>query len=105
VAAKGAAVVITLTQILGCEVVTESGQSLNRVWDVRAEHRSDGLYLVGLLVGRFAFAERLGLRHWRGQPPAARLVSPARELVPWESVLRIDGQRIVVRDGTKPVRA
>ena len=93
---------IPLSELLGCEVVTESGQSLDHVWDVRAERVDGELRLVSLLVGRFAALERLGLRNWRGQPAEAVSTSPQREGIPWESVVRLEPGQIVVRDGTRP---
>ena len=92
---------IQLSELLGCEVVTESGESLAHVWEVRAERTEGDLRLVGLLVGRFAFAERLGFRHWLGQPEGQRMTSPHRDGIPWESVVRFEPGRIVVRDGTR----
>jgi hypothetical protein len=89
-----------LSELLGCEVVTESGESLRHVWEVRAERSGTELRLVGLLVGRFAFAERLGLRHWLGQPGETESTRPHREGIPWEAVLRLEPGRIVVKDGT-----
>lgn len=90
-----------LSELLGCEVVTESGDSLDRVWEVRAERTAGELRLVGLLVGRFAFAERLGLRHWLGQAAGTTTISPDREGIPWQSVVRLELGRVVVKDGTR----
>jgi sporulation protein YlmC with PRC-barrel domain len=89
-----------LSELLGCEVVTESGDSLQHVWEVRAERSGGELRLVGLLVGRFAFAERLGLRHWLGQPAELESTRPDREGIPWDAVLRLEPGRVVVKDGT-----
>jgi hypothetical protein len=96
-----AGVVIRLSELLGCEVVTESGDSLAHVWEVRAERTEGELRLVGLLVGRFAFAERLGFRHWLGQPEGNEMRRPHSDGIPWESVLRLEPGRVVVRDGTQ----
>jgi hypothetical protein len=54
-----------------------------------------GLELVDrqlLVVGRLGWLEHLGILRPSARPPNA---------VPWEAVVRIDGDRIVVRDGTE----
>jgi sporulation protein YlmC with PRC-barrel domain len=86
-----------LSELLGCEVLTESGRSLRRVWEVRAEPSGGELRLVGLLVGRFALAQRLGL--WPRQP--RRASDAAGEGIPWNAVVRLEPGRIIVRDGTR----
>jgi sporulation protein YlmC with PRC-barrel domain len=91
-----------LLDLLGCEVQTESGEALHRVWDVRAEEAEGGLRLVGLLVGPHGFLERLGLLNWRQMRQYGERTRPHEEVIPWEAVLRIDEGILVVRDGTKP---
>jgi sporulation protein YlmC with PRC-barrel domain len=95
--------VIQLSDLLGSEVVTESGEPLaQHVWEVRAERADGALRLVGLLVGRVAFFERMGLRHALGQPRRRTRTRPDRSGIPWEAVVRVEPGRIVVRDGTRP---
>jgi sporulation protein YlmC with PRC-barrel domain len=81
------------TDLLGTEVATESGGTLGRVHDLRAELTPRTLKITGLVVGSAGFFERLGI----GAPESgARLRT--RDVVPWSAVLRADRNRIVVRD-------
>ena len=80
----------TLSSLLRRHVVTEGGRNLGRCYDVRAELTQTSLKVTGLCVGRQGWAEHLGLRkgeRTRGHDP-----------VPWEAVVRIEGDRIVVHD-------
>jgi sporulation protein YlmC with PRC-barrel domain len=79
----------TLSSLLRRKVVTEKGRSLGRCYDVRAELTQSSLKVTGLCVGRQGWAEHFGLRRGahRGHHP-----------VPWEAVVRIEGDRIVVHD-------
>jgi sporulation protein YlmC with PRC-barrel domain len=76
----------TLSSILHREVVTESGASLGRLYDLRGTVTPRTLTVTGLVVGKRGLLEHLGIVH-RRQPQ-----------VPWEDVVRIEGKRIVVRD-------
>jgi sporulation protein YlmC with PRC-barrel domain len=80
----------TLSSLLRRHVVTEGGRKLGRCYDIRAELTQSSLEVTGLCVGGRGLAEHFGL--WRG----ARIRS--RDPVPWEAVVRIEGERIVVRD-------
>jgi sporulation protein YlmC with PRC-barrel domain len=93
-----------LIDLLGCEVETESGEKLHRVWDVRTEETEGGLRLVGLLIGRHGLLERLGLLSWRQMRRHGERIRPDVDVVPWDSVLRIDKGVIIVRDGTRAER-
>ena len=93
-----------LSDLLGSEVCTESGEKLAHVWDVRAEAVDGGYRLVGLLVGRSALFERLGLKGWRAAREHGEKTRPNVDVVPWDAVLRIEHGLIVVRDGTEPQR-
>jgi sporulation protein YlmC with PRC-barrel domain len=93
-----------LIDVLGCEVRTESGEELDRVWDVRAEETEGGFRLVGLLVGKRGLLERLGLLNWRQMRTHGERTRPHEEVLPWEAVLRIDEGIVIVRDGTRPRR-
>ena len=80
----------TLSSLLRRKVVTEGGRSLGRCYDVRAELTQSSLKVTGLVVGGRGLVEHFGLRHGarvRGGNP-----------VPWEAVVRIEGDRIVVHD-------
>ena len=91
-----------MSELVGSEVVTESGDKLDRVWEVRAVREPEGLRLVGLLVGRAALLERLGFRHWVGGGEADEGVRPENEAIPWEAVVRLEEGLVVVKDGTRP---
>ena len=73
----------TFTSFLGRTVATESGRELGRCHDLRA---SSG-QVDALVVGRVGLLEHLGIGPLR-----------RRSAVAWDSVVRIDGDRIVVRD-------
>ena len=76
----------TVSSFLRREVVTESGRSLGRCYDLRGE-LSATLRVTGLCIGRRALLEHLGIR---AQKPQA--------IIPWEAIVRIEGKRIIVRD-------
>lgn len=81
----------TLSSLLRRQVVTESGRSLGRCYDLRGELSSTKLRVTGLCIGRRAWLQHLGIRP--KQP---------HSFVPWEAVVRIEGKRIVVRDDAPP---
>ncbi len=81
----------TLTSLLGHEVETESGRRIGRCHDLRGEIRGSRLVVTGLVVGIRGVAEHFGLGG-RGSKPTH---------VPWDAVVKIDGERFVVRDGTE----
>lgn len=86
-----------LSDLLGVRVETESGASLGRVHDLRAELGSGAPKVTGVVVGRLGLLERLGL----GAPSsAARLRT--HDVIGWADVVRADRRGIVVRDGAKP---
>jgi sporulation protein YlmC with PRC-barrel domain len=69
------------------KVVTESGRKLGYCHDLRGELTTRSLKVTGLCVGRWGMVEHFGLRaHSR------------HDEVPWSAVVRIEGNRIVVRD-------
>jgi sporulation protein YlmC with PRC-barrel domain len=88
---------VRLSEFLGLEVRTESGDGLGRVHDLRGELTSRSLKITGLVVGRRGLLERLGL----GAPESQARVR-VHDVVPWSAVRRADRRGIVVRDGTQP---
>jgi sporulation protein YlmC with PRC-barrel domain len=69
------------------KVETESGRLLGRCHDLRGELVGSKLRITGLCVGGRAWLGHLGIRgHSR------------HTVIPWEAVVRIGGDRIVVRD-------
>ena len=81
----------TLSSLMRREVVTESGRSLGRLYDLRGDLTTTNLRITGLCIGRRALLEHLGIR---AQKP--------HTLIPWGAVVRIEGKRIVVRDDNAP---
>ena len=80
----------TLSSLLRREVVTVGGRTLGLCYDIRAELTGSSLKVTGLCVGKRGWAEHFGLRRGsrtRGHDP-----------VPWEAVVRLEGDRIVVHD-------
>jgi sporulation protein YlmC with PRC-barrel domain len=84
----------TFSSLVGRLVETESGRRIGRCRDMRAELGSGQPKVTQLVVGRRGRLEHFGIGTPRGQTPDA---------VPWETVVRIEGDRIVVRDGTEIV--
>jgi sporulation protein YlmC with PRC-barrel domain len=80
--------------MLGRVVETESGRRLGRCSDMRASLGAGWPQVNELVVGRRGRLEHFGIGTPRGQTPDA---------VPWEAVVRIERDRIVVRDGTEIV--
>jgi sporulation protein YlmC with PRC-barrel domain len=77
----------TLSSLLRRKVVTESGRSLGRCHDLRGEVTATKLRVTGLCVGQAGLLERLGIRG-----------HDAHQTIPWSAVIRIEGERIIVRD-------
>ena len=86
-----------LSALLGTRVRTESGRSVGRVYDVRAELRPRSLQVTGLVVGRRGLLERLGIGASR-----ARGRLDTRDVVAWQDVLRADRREVVIRDRSEP---
>ena len=76
----------TLSSLQGRKVVTESGESLGSLYDLRGELGARTLRVTGLVAGTRGFLEHLGITR------------RSRTAIPWSDVVRIEGQRIVVRD-------
>jgi sporulation protein YlmC with PRC-barrel domain len=86
------------TDLLGCQVCSESGTRLGRVWEVRLRRKDVDLQLVALMVGKQALVARLGLQNSpRRGGRKSGLAIGARE-IPWEEVVRIYPCRITVRN-------
>ena len=82
----------TFSSFLGRVVETESGRQLGTCRDLRATLARGRPTVDAIVVGRRGWFEHLGI----GRPAAHR-----KDAVPWEAVVRIEGKRIVVRDGTE----
>jgi sporulation protein YlmC with PRC-barrel domain len=85
-----------LCELLGREVVSESGLRLGRVHEVRGELVDGHLRVTGLVAGRLGLLERYGLGSRRSGGPTQAKVR-GHPTVPWERVLRV-GPKVVLRD-------
>jgi sporulation protein YlmC with PRC-barrel domain len=81
-----------LSDLLGAKVVTEEGESLGHVHDLRGELTTRSLRVTGLVVGKVGVLERLGV----GAPGSALRIR-SKDLVAWKDVARADRRRVVVR--------
>lgn len=81
----------TFSSFLGRVVVTESGREIGKCRDLRASIGSGRPVVEALVVGRGGRLEHLGITR-RGR---------TKDAVPWDAVVRLEGKRIVVRDGTE----
>ncbi|MDP9330646.1 MAG: PRC-barrel domain-containing protein [Actinomycetota bacterium] len=85
-----------LAELLNREVVSESGERLGRVHDVRGQLVGGRLLVIGLVAGKRGILERYGVgTHGSGGPGQARV--HGYPIVPWERVVRV-GSQVVVRD-------
>lgn len=85
-----------LSELLNRRVVTESGQSLGRIHDVRGELAGGRLRITGLAAGELGVLERFGVgTHGSGGPRQAKV--HGHHIIPWERVVRV-GAEIIVRD-------
>ena len=85
-----------LSELLNRKVVTESGESMGRVHDLRGEIVGEHLRVTGLIAGKQGLLERYGI----GTSGSAGPDSPkwhGHPVIPWERVVRV-GREIVVRD-------
>ncbi|MEA2637377.1 MAG: PRC-barrel domain [Chloroflexota bacterium] len=80
---------IRASDLIGCEVRTESGERLGRVHDLRAEKVHDEWCLMGLVLGHRGMAARLGT----GPEP---LISG--EVLAWGAVTRLENGRVTVAE-------
>ena len=85
----------TLTSLRRRRIVTESGRTLGRCHDVRAELGASKLRVTGLVVGRKGRLEHFGIG---AQASASSTRVRDIDVVPWKDVVRFEENRIVVRD-------
>jgi sporulation protein YlmC with PRC-barrel domain len=86
-----------LSELLNRKVVSESGQRLGRVHDVRGELVGGRLRVTGLIAGNFlGMLERYGVAtHGSGGPGQAKV--HGHPVIPWERVVHVESE-VVVRD-------
>jgi sporulation protein YlmC with PRC-barrel domain len=85
-----------LGELLGREVVTESGERLGRVHDVQGELEEGRLLVTALVAGAPGILERFGVGA-RGKGGARRAKRHGHAAIAWERVVRV-GPEVVVRD-------
>ena len=81
----------TLSSLAGRSVVTQGGRELGRCRDLRGELEPSSLRVTAIVVGVTGWLEHLGIRR----------VGRKLDAVAWDAVVRIEGDTIVVRDGTE----
>jgi sporulation protein YlmC with PRC-barrel domain len=81
------------TDFLNVHVITESGDELGRVHDLRAKCAPRTLKVTGLVIGKLGLLERLGV----GAPESGARIR-TQDVIPWSAVVRADRRRVVVRD-------
>jgi sporulation protein YlmC with PRC-barrel domain len=85
-----------LSELLGRMVVTETGERLGRVHDLRGELSGGRLRITGLATGHLGVLERYGVgTHGSGGPGTAKV--HGHHVIPWARVVRV-GAEVVVRD-------
>jgi sporulation protein YlmC with PRC-barrel domain len=85
-----------LGELLGREVVTESGERLGRVHDVQGELEEGRLRVTALVAGAPGILERLGVGA-AGKGGARRAKRRGHAAIAWERVVCV-GRDVVVRD-------
>jgi sporulation protein YlmC with PRC-barrel domain len=87
----------TLSSLCGRKIVTESGETLGRCHDVRAELGASRLRVTGLVLGRKGHLEHFGIG---AQASASSTRVRDTDVIPWKDIVRFEADRIVVRDST-----
>jgi len=85
-----------LGELLGREVVTESGERLGRVHDVQGELEEGRLRVTALVAGAPGVFERHGVGA-AGKGGARRAKGHGHAAIAWERVVRV-GRDVIVRD-------
>ena len=85
-----------LGELLGREVVTESGERLGHVHDLQGELEEGRLRVTALVAGAPGILERFGVGA-RGKGGARRAKRHGHAAIAWERVVRV-GPEVVVRD-------
>jgi sporulation protein YlmC with PRC-barrel domain len=85
-----------LSELLGRDVVSESGERLGRVHDVRGVLIDGQLRITGLCAGKLGLLERFGVgTHGSGGPGRTKV--HGHGTIPWDRVVRV-GPEIIVRE-------
>jgi sporulation protein YlmC with PRC-barrel domain len=89
--------VIRVSELIGKEVVTESGWSLGCVFDIRVEVGKGDPKVTGVVVGTPGLMQHLISEAHRRSPRTR-----SQGAVPWDAVLAIEDKMIRVRDVASP---
>jgi len=92
----------TLSSLIGREIVTNQGRELGHCHDLRAELTPSALRVTALVVGTRGWLEHFGIG---AQASASPHRVKDKDTVSWDAIVRIDGDRIVVRDDAAPPQA
>jgi sporulation protein YlmC with PRC-barrel domain len=93
---EGAGILMRLSELLGREVVSESGLRLGHVHEVRGELVEGHLRVTGLVAGKLGILERYGMgTQGSGGPTRAKV--RGHPAIPWERVVRV-GPKVILRD-------
>ena len=84
---------------MGREIVTDQGRRLGDCHDLRGELTSSSLRVTALVVGTRGWLEHYGIG---AQATASPQRVKHKDTIPWDAVLRIEGDRIIVRDDAAP---
>ena len=89
----------TLSSLIGREVVTDHGRRIGACHDLRAELTPSTLRVTALVVGTRGWLEHFGLGAQAGASPHHLSQKPT---IPWDAILRIESNRIIVSDDAVP---
>ena len=89
-----------LSELMSMKTFDVQGKPIDHVKDVRLEKKGEHWEVTALIVGRGAFAERLGFLHGVVERPAllARLMGwfeRHARVAPWENIRLSDGQVLI----------
>ena len=88
-----------LSSLIGRDIVTDQGRRLGSCHDVRAELTPSTLRVTALVVGTRGWLEHYGIgAHASASPHRVN----DKDTVPWDAIVRIQGNRIVVSDDATP---
>jgi sporulation protein YlmC with PRC-barrel domain len=88
-----------LSSLLGRDIVTDTGRRLGHCHDLRGELTSSSLRVTALVVGTRGWLEHFGIG---AQASASPQRVEDKDTVPWDAIVRIEGNRIIVRDDASP---
>jgi sporulation protein YlmC with PRC-barrel domain len=85
-----------LSELLRREMVTESGERLGRIHDVRGEIVGGRLRVTGLVAGGLGLLERYGIGV-AADPDLGRPKAHGHQVIAWARVVRV-ADEVVIRD-------